>query len=89
MTLFSSTLKRFYNITPVQFNEARERLCCRRGEQDLVVPDKLANSLFSLPNYSLIVVDEAGMIGNGDNRGFLSVAASRKYDIILSGDDRQ
>ena len=55
----------------------------------MVVPDKLANSLFSLPNHSLIVVDEEGMIGNGDYRKFLSVAATCKYDIILSGNDRQ
>ena len=50
---------------------------------------KLANRLFSLPKHSLIVVDEAGMIGNDDYREFLSVAATHNYDIMLSCDDRQ
>ena len=50
---------------------------------------KLANSRFSLPKHSLIVVDEAGMVGNDDYRELLRVAATRKCNIILSGDDRQ
>ena len=50
---------------------------------------KPANRLFSLPKHSLIVVDEAGMIGNDDYREFLSVAATHNYDIMLSCDDRQ
>ena len=29
------------------------------------------------------------MIGNDDYREFLSVAATRKYDVILSSDDKQ
>lgn len=50
---------------------------------------KLANGRFSLPKNSLLVVDEAGMIGNDDYQEFLRVAATRKCSVILSGDERQ
>ena len=50
---------------------------------------KLANARFSLPKHSLLVVDEAGMIGNDDYQELLRVAATRKCNIILSGDERQ
>lgn len=50
---------------------------------------KLANGRFSLPKASLIVVDEAGMVGNDDYQELLRVAATRKCNVILSGDERQ
>ena len=50
---------------------------------------KLANARFSLPKHSLLVVDEAGMIGNDDYQELLRVAATRKCNVILSGDERQ
>lgn len=50
---------------------------------------KLANGRFSLPKGSLLVVDEAGMVGNDDYRELLRVAATRKCNVILSGDERQ
>ena len=50
---------------------------------------KLHNGRFDLPKNSLLVVDEAGMIGNDDFKELLRVAASRKCNIILSGDERQ
>jgi Ti-type conjugative transfer relaxase TraA len=50
---------------------------------------KLANGRFSLPKNSLLVVDEAGMIGNDDCQELLRVAATRKCTVILSGDERQ
>lgn len=50
---------------------------------------KLHNARFSLPKHSLLVVDEAGMIGNDDYQELFRVAATRKCNIILSGDERQ
>ena len=50
---------------------------------------KLHNARFSLPKNSLLVVDEAGMIGNDDYQELLRVAATRKCNVILSGDERQ
>jgi len=50
---------------------------------------KLANGRFNLPKASLIVVDEAGMVGNDDYQELLRVAATRKCNVILSGDERQ
>jgi hypothetical protein len=50
---------------------------------------KLANGRFDLPKNSLLVVDEAGMIGNDDMSELLRVAATRKCNVILSGDERQ
>ncbi|MFP3035250.1 MAG: AAA family ATPase, partial [Candidatus Tisiphia sp.] len=50
---------------------------------------KLANGRFALPKNSVLVVDEAGMIGNDDFRELLRVAATRKCTVILSGDERQ
>ena len=50
---------------------------------------KLANGRFDLPERSLLVLDEAGMVGNDDYGEFLRVAATRKCNVILSGDERQ
>jgi len=50
---------------------------------------KLHNARFSLPKHSLLVVDEAGLIGNDDYQELLRVAATRKCNVILSGDERQ
>jgi hypothetical protein len=50
---------------------------------------KLHNARFYLPKHSLLVVDEAGMIGNDDYQELLRVAATRKCNVILSGDERQ
>jgi Ti-type conjugative transfer relaxase TraA len=50
---------------------------------------KLHNGKFSLPKNSLLVVDEAGMIGNDDYMELLRVAATRKCGVILAGDERQ
>ena len=50
---------------------------------------KLANGRFSLPKHGLLVVDEAGMIGNDDYKELLRVAATRKCNVILAGDERQ
>lgn len=50
---------------------------------------KLANGRFDLPKHSLLVVDEAGMIGNDDYKELLRVAATRKCNVILAGDERQ
>lgn len=50
---------------------------------------KLANGRFALPKNSVLVVDEAGMIGNDDFSELLRVAATRKCTIIFSGDERQ
>ena len=49
----------------------------------------LAHGRFDLPKNSLLVVDEAGMIGNDDMSELLRVAATRKCNVILSGDERQ
>lgn len=50
---------------------------------------KMYNGRFHLPKGSLIVVDEAGMVGNDDYKELLRIAASRKCNVILSGDERQ
>ena len=50
---------------------------------------KLANGRFDLPKHSLLVVDEAGMVGNDDYRELLRVAATRKCNVVLAGDERQ
>ena len=50
---------------------------------------KLLNGRFNLPKNSLIVVDEAGMVGNDDMRELLRVAATRKCNAILAGDEKQ
>jgi ATP-dependent exoDNAse (exonuclease V) alpha subunit len=50
---------------------------------------KLHNARFALPKGSLLIVDEAGMIGNDDYQELLRVAATRKCHVILSGDERQ
>jgi Ti-type conjugative transfer relaxase TraA len=49
----------------------------------------LAHGRFDLPKHSILVVDEAGMIGNDDMSELLRVAATRKCNVILSGDERQ
>ena len=50
---------------------------------------KLYNSKLDLPKGSLIVIDEAGMVGNDDYSEVLRVAAARSCNVILSGDERQ
>jgi hypothetical protein len=50
---------------------------------------KLRHGRFELPKYSLLVVDEAGMIGNEDYHELMRVAATRKCNVILAGDERQ
>lgn len=64
---------------------------CGYGRVDTVkeMLFKLANGRFDLPKHSLLVVDEAGMIGNDDYKELLRVAATRKCNIILAGDERQ
>ena len=50
---------------------------------------KLHNNRADLPKGSLIVIDEAGMVGNDDYSELLRVAASRSCNVILAGDERQ
>ena len=50
---------------------------------------KLYNGRFEVLKNSLLVVDEAGMVGNDDYHELLRVAASRKCNVILAGDERQ
>ncbi|MEA0971258.1 putative conjugal transfer protein TraH [Candidatus Megaera venefica] len=50
---------------------------------------KLHNNRADLPKGSLIVIDEAGMVGNDDYCELLRVAASRSCNVILAGDERQ
>lgn len=50
---------------------------------------KLYNDRITLAKNSLIVVDEAAMVGNDDYGELLRVAASRSCNVILSGDERQ
>ena len=50
---------------------------------------KLQNGRFDLPKYSLLVVDEAGMVGNDDYQELMRVATARKCNVILSGDEKQ
>ncbi|MCA0254813.1 MAG: AAA family ATPase, partial [Proteobacteria bacterium] len=47
------------------------------------------NGRFKIPKGSLIVLDEAGMIGNDDYQELLRVVAANKCNIILAGDERQ
>ena len=50
---------------------------------------KLYNSKVDLPKNSLIVIDEAGMVGNDDYSEVLRIAASKSCNVILAGDERQ
>ncbi|MGV2433297.1 MAG UNVERIFIED_CONTAM: AAA family ATPase [Rickettsiaceae bacterium] len=50
---------------------------------------KLYNGRFHLPKNSLLVVDEAGMIGNDDYIELVRIAANKQCDLILAGDERQ
>ncbi|WP_322777403.1 AAA family ATPase, partial [Candidatus Megaera venefica] len=50
---------------------------------------KLYNSKLDLPKGSLVVIDEAGMVGNDDYSEVLRVAAARSCNVILAGDERQ
>ena len=50
---------------------------------------KLYNGRTELEKNSLLVVDEAGMIGNDDFKELLRVAAGRKCNVIISGDEKQ
>ena len=73
-------------------HKAKEALRVSRFERTDTIKGmlfKLANGRFSLPKNSLLVVDEAGMIGNDDYQELLRVAATRKCNVILSGDERQ
>ncbi|MCA0254640.1 MAG: AAA family ATPase, partial [Proteobacteria bacterium] len=47
------------------------------------------NGMFEVPKGSLIVLDEAGMVGNDDYQELLRVVAANKCNIILAGDERQ
>jgi len=74
-------------------HKAREELAKKPGfEQNDTVKGmlfKLKNGRFELPKYSLIVADEAGMIGNEDYHELTRIAATRKCNLILAGDERQ
>lgn len=50
---------------------------------------KLHNGKFYLPPRSLIVVDEAGMVGSDDYLELLRVAAKQRCNVIHIGDERQ
>ncbi|MFK7974359.1 MAG: AAA family ATPase, partial [Rickettsiaceae bacterium] len=50
---------------------------------------KLANGRFNLPKHSVLVLDEAGMVGNNDYKELLRVAATRQCNVILSMDEKQ
>ncbi|XVN41385.1 MAG: AAA family ATPase [Rickettsia endosymbiont of Argas persicus] len=50
---------------------------------------KLYNGKANLPRNSLLVVDEAGMVGNSDYLELLKVARSNNCNLILAGDERQ
>lgn len=50
---------------------------------------KLYNSRADLQKNSLIVVDEAGMVGNDDYSELLRMLAARNCNVILAGDERQ
>ncbi|WP_419234815.1 AAA family ATPase [Rickettsia endosymbiont of Nabis limbatus] len=50
---------------------------------------KLYNGKANLPRNSLLVVDEAGMVGNNDYLELLKVARSNNCNLILAGDERQ
>lgn len=50
---------------------------------------KLHNNRVELPKNSLIVVDEAAMVGNSDYSELMRVAADKKCNVILAGDERQ
>lgn len=50
---------------------------------------KLYNGMFHLPRGSIIVVDEAGMVGNDDYMELQRVAAARNCNLIKAGDERQ
>jgi Ti-type conjugative transfer relaxase TraA len=73
-------------------HKAKGELVSRGYEQNDTVKGmlfKLHNGRFDLPKNSLLVVDEAGMIGNDDFKELLRVAASRKCNVILSMDEKQ
>ena len=73
-------------------HKARGELASRGFSQNDTVKGmlfKIKNGKFSLPNRSLIVVDEAGMIANDDLSELLRVASSYKCSVIMGGDERQ
>jgi Ti-type conjugative transfer relaxase TraA len=73
-------------------HKAKKELASRGYEQNDTVKGmlfKLHNGRFDLPKNSLLVVDEAGMIGNDDFKELLRVAASRNCNVILSMDEKQ
>ncbi|KJV78085.1 AAA domain protein, partial [Rickettsia hoogstraalii str. RCCE3] len=50
---------------------------------------KLYNGKANLPNGSMLVVDEAGMVGNSDYLELLKVVRKYNCNLILAGDERQ
>lgn len=50
---------------------------------------KLYNGKIDLPMGSLLVVDEAGMVGTSDYLEFMKVARSNNCNVVLAGDERQ
>ena len=73
-------------------HKARGELANKGYEQNDTIKGmlfKLNNSRLYLPKGSLLVVDEAGMVGNDDYKELLRVASGRKCNVILAGDERQ
>ena len=68
---------------------ALEEVGCSRSYTVKGFLFKLYNNRITLAKNSLIVVDEAAMVGNDDYGELLRVAASRNCNVILSGDERQ
>ncbi len=50
---------------------------------------KLYNGKITLPNNSLLVVDEAGMVSNSDYLELFKIARSSNCNLILAGDEKQ
>jgi Ti-type conjugative transfer relaxase TraA len=50
---------------------------------------KLHNGRITLPNNSLLVVDEAGMVSNSDYLELFKIARSSNCNLILAGDEKQ
>jgi ATP-dependent exoDNAse (exonuclease V) alpha subunit len=50
---------------------------------------KLYNGKITLPNNSLLVVDEAGMVSNSDYLELFKIARSSNCNVILAGDEKQ
>lgn len=50
---------------------------------------KYRNGRAFIPKEAVLVVDEAGMVGNDDYTELLKLAANRKCNVILAGDEKQ